>query len=116
MKDILCNDLNHILACALEKMKQEQGSKFHLDNINLSELSRRTGISRSRLRRWKANGFKFKPHGLKGRVNRQQCLSGYMALLDDLLKKGIANSTICFAHLKDHGYAGYNGPLVKTTF
>ena len=26
MKDILCNDLNHILACALEKMKQEQGS------------------------------------------------------------------------------------------
>lgn len=106
MKDILCNDLNHILVCALEKMKQEQGSKFHLDNINLSELSRRTGISRSRLRRWKANGFKFKPHGLKGRVNRQQCLSGYMALLDDLLKKGIANSTICFAHLKDHGYAG----------
>jgi hypothetical protein len=33
MKDILCNDLGHILAYILEKMKQEQGHKFHLDCI-----------------------------------------------------------------------------------
>lgn len=47
-------------------MKAEQGHNFSLEKINLAELERRTGVSRARLRRLKANNFNQKPHGLVG--------------------------------------------------
>lgn len=57
----LCNGLDNIIAQAIEEMKAEQGSSFNLEHINLAELGRRTHISRSKLRRWKENGFRFLP-------------------------------------------------------
>lgn len=41
-----CNDLNAILAQALEEIKRQEGENFNLDKVNLSELGRMTGISR----------------------------------------------------------------------
>ena len=56
MKDFLSNDFaNQSLAQAIEEMKSIQGNDFSIDNINLAELERRTGISRQRLRTLKAN-------------------------------------------------------------
>ena len=50
------NDLYiEIIAQAIEEMKEVQGESFSLENVNLAELERRTGITRSRLRRMKAN-------------------------------------------------------------
>lgn len=61
------NDLYiEIIAQAIEEMKEVQGESFSLENVNLAELERRTGITRARLRRMKANGFKSVPHGRSG--------------------------------------------------
>lgn len=58
MKDFLSNDFaNQSLAQAIEEMKSIQGNDFSIDNINLAELERRTGISRQ-------NSELLKPTGL----------------------------------------------------
>ena len=64
MNEQTSNDLSLIVAQAIEEIKDEQGERFSLERINLAELGRRTGLSRARLRRLKANGFKDRPHGL----------------------------------------------------
>ena len=72
------NDLYiEIIAQAIEEMKEVQGESFLLENVNLAELERRTGITRSRLRRMKANGFKSVPHGLTGKKADATVLNGY---------------------------------------
>ena len=67
MNEHIGNDLCvDIITQAINEMKEAQGDSFSLENINLAELERRTGISRSRLRRLKQNGFVIKPHGRTG--------------------------------------------------
>ena len=106
MNDTSSNDLIQIVTQAIEEIKSEQGSELQLKEINLAELERRTGISRARLRRLKANGFKDKPHGLTGRNNRPTVLTGYESVLDDFLRKGIRNSSVCLDALRQMGYSG----------
>ena len=72
----------------------------------MAELERRTGVSSSKLRPLKANGFVFKPHALEGRKARQTILTGYTAILDALLRKGITNSSVCLERLQAVGYPG----------
>ena len=75
------NDLYiEIIAQAIEEMKEVQGESFSLENVNLAELERRTGITRARLRRMKANGFKSVPHvsyRSKGRLYRFERIHFY---------------------------------------
>lgn len=106
MNEQTSNDLSLIVAQAIEEIKDEQGTNFSVEKINLADLERRTGLSRSRLRRLKANGFKDKPHGLTGRCNRPTVLSGYESVLDDFLRKGIRNSSVCLDALREMGYSG----------
>jgi hypothetical protein len=87
-------------------MKSEQGNNFSLDRINLAELERRTGISRERLRRLKANNFNETPHGLVGQKQQSTVLSGYSAYLDKLLRQGITNSAVCLDRLREFGFDG----------
>ena len=61
------NDLTEIISHALDEMKHDFGEKFNPDHINLAELQRRTGISRSKLRRISKTGFIDKLHALTGR-------------------------------------------------
>ena len=58
MKELYGNGYVPSIAQAIEKMKAEQGDSFSLEQINLAELERRTGISRGKLRRLKQNGFR----------------------------------------------------------
>lgn len=106
MNENKSNDLDIIISQALEEMKAEAGKDFLPEQVNLAELERRTGISRSRLRRLKSNGFVSKPHKLKGRKTSHTLLTGYTAIIDSLLKQGIKNASVCFDRLKAAGYCG----------
>ena len=53
MEKLLCNGLDTIVSQALKEMEEESGQTISLDEVNLAELSRRTHISRSKLRTWK---------------------------------------------------------------
>ncbi len=100
------NGFEPSIAQAIEEMKAEQGKNFSLERINLAELERRTGVSRAKLRRLKANGFQAKPHASIGKRSETTILSGYSAVLDALLTQGISNSAVLFQRLQTEGYAG----------
>ncbi len=106
MNELNRNGLNPIIAQAIEEMKMEQGDGFRLEKINLAELERRTGISRAKLRRLKENGFVSKPHGLKGRKQKDTLLSGFSSMMNTLLSQGVSNSSICLKRLQAEGYTG----------
>ena len=107
MKETTSNDLSmSIIAQAIDEMKAELGKDFSMEKINLSDLERRTGISRQRLRRWKANGFRDVPNGHTGQHSRETVLSGYTAIIDDMLRQGIGNSAVIFERLQRMGYPG----------
>lgn len=103
-----CNGLDSIVAQAILEMKTERGTAFNLSNVNLSELERRTGISRSKLRTWKRNGFVFLSPGPKtGSTCRKfLILQPYVSMLDSLLKSGVSNSTVCLERLQKIGFNG----------
>lgn len=106
MKEFEVSNLDPAVAQAIQEMQIEQGDGFSLEKINLAELGRRTGISRHKLRRMKENGFVKTQHGLKGRKAPFTLLTGYTAILDDLLRNGIVNSTVCLKRLQQKGFPG----------
>ena len=100
------NDLTEIIAHALNEMKREMGEKFNPDKVNLAELERRAGISRAKLRRIKKSGFIDLPHALAGRKAEHTLLTGFTGIIDELLRKGITNSSLCYDRLKENGFQG----------
>lgn len=56
-----CNGLQAIVSQALATLKEKNGKNFDPAKVNLAELQRMTGISRSRLRRLKKNHFVVRP-------------------------------------------------------
>ena len=100
------NDLQEILTHAIEQMKIEQAEKFDLQKINLAELERRTGITRAKLRRLKANGFIIKPHGNTGKKADTTVLSGFTGVIDDLLRNNVTNAVVCYDRISELGYTG----------
>ena len=93
MKEQNGNGFAPSIAQAIEEMKAFQGDSFSLERINLAELERRTGVSRSRLRRLKKNSFQDLPRSTKGSKHTVTKLSGYTGLLDSLLRQGVKNSS-----------------------
>lgn len=102
-EDATCNDLQKIITQAINEIKQEQGENFNLAKINLAELERRTGLSRSRLRHLKENNFIVTPHGRTGQKATATVLTGYSGIIDGLLRKGVTNSSVCFERLQEAG-------------
>lgn len=100
------NDLQEIITQALEEMKRELGNQFNINTINLAELERRTGLSRSRLRTLKKNQFIVQPHASVGKIKQQNIMTGFTGVVDSLLKKGITNASVCYERLKELGYSG----------
>ena len=100
------NDFTVSLTQALQDMKMEQGDCFDLAKVNLSELERRTGISRSKLRRLKSNNFKEKPHALMGRKALKTVMTGYESVANNLLRQGVKNTSVIYDRLKEVGYKG----------
>ena len=100
------DNLNDTIAQALQQLKTEQGDKFSPDKVNLAELSRRTGISRKKLRNAKEHGFKIPVHGNSGRKKDKNVISGFTELIDNQLSKGVTNSSVIFDRLQENGYQG----------
>ena len=100
------NDLTEIIAQSLNEIKSELGDQFSLENVNLAELERRTGISRAKLRRIKENGFVVSPHSLLGRKATVTVVSGFTGVIDELLRKGVKNSAVIYDRLQEIGYTG----------
>ena len=100
------NDLTEIITQVLNEMKMELGDSFDIDKVNLAELERRTGITRAKLRRIKSNGFVDTPHGLTGRKAEYTVLSGYTAVIDNLLGKSITNASLIHERIRELGYSG----------
>ena len=98
------NDSIVSLAQALQDMKTEQGESFDLAKVNLAELERRCGISRAKLRRLKSNNFKETPHALTGRKTLKTVMSGYESVVNDLLRRGVKNTSVIYDRLKEFGY------------
>ena len=105
MKGIQRNGFLSIIAQAISEMEEIHGEFSSLDEINLAELGRRTGLSRAKLRRLKTNGFCEKAHGLNGQ-KKEHILDGYSSVLDTLLKSGVSNSTVCLERLQTMGFTG----------
>ncbi|MGN1253812.1 MAG: IS21 family transposase [Prevotella sp.] len=100
------DNLNETIAQVLQQMKDEQGDRFSLEKVNLAELSRRTGISRKRLRNAKKHGFRISINGNTGRKKDKTVLTGYTAVIDNLLGRGVTNSNVVLEHLQENGYKG----------
>ena len=100
------HNLNETIAQALQQMKAELGDKFSLKKVNLAELSRRTGISRKRLRNAKKHGFRIPVHGNTGRKKDNTVLTGYTAIIDILLRKGVTNSNVILERLQEILFIG----------
>ena len=98
------NDLSMtIIAQAIEEMKSQQGKHFSLENINLAELERKTGISRQRLRTMKKHGFQNVPHGRTGQKAAFSVLDGYTTYIDSLLMQGVSNAVVCHERIVEQG-------------
>lgn len=69
--------LQEIIDKAIEELAREAGDSFELDQMNLAEFSRRTGLSRSRARSLKAKGFVVTPHGRCGMRAESTVMSGF---------------------------------------
>lgn len=62
-------------------MEAQHGTFSSIDEINLAELGRRTGLSQVKLRRLKVNGFGETAHELVDR-KKEHILDSYSAVLD----------------------------------
>ena len=100
------NGFDVSISQAIEEMKSELGESFSLENINLAELGRRTGVSRAKLRRLKENGFKTAPHALANRKKQITVMSRFEPFINNLIYQGVTNSSVLFTRLKSQGYTG----------
>ncbi len=100
------NDLQDIIDKALSDMAEDAGHPIDLADVNLAELRRRTGLTRSRLRTIQKNGFKVRPHANTGRKAGVTKMTGHERVADELLAKGVTNSSVVYERLVADGYKG----------
>lgn len=105
MKGLKSNGFLPIIARAIAEMEEIQGEFSSIEQINLAELERRTGLSRSKLRRLKANGFQESPR-TKPEQKKEHILDGDSSVLDTMLRNGVSNSTVCHERLREIGFNG----------
>ena len=98
--------LQEIIDKAIEELAREAGDSFELDQMNLAELSRRPGLSRSRARSLKAKGFVVTPHGRCGMRAESTVMSGFEGVVDALLTEGVTNSEVVLERIAGQGYRG----------
>jgi len=100
------NDLQEIIDEALADMAEDAGRPIGPEDVNLAELSRRTGLTRSKLRTLQKRGFKVKPRANAGRKAAVTKMTGHEQVADELLAKGVTNSSVIYQRLAADGYAG----------
>ena len=106
MNDKERNNLQEIITQSLEVIKEKMGAGYAPEKVNLAEMERLTGLSRSKLRTLKENGFVVKPHGNSGRKREVTVLTGFTGVIDDLLSKSVTNSEVIYERIVENGYKG----------
>lgn len=98
--------LQEIIDKTIDEIAQETGESFELDKMNLADFARRCGLTRSRARRIKSNGFLALPHGRCGKRAAVTVITGFEGVVDSMLKDGVTNSDVIFDRIKAQGYPG----------
>lgn len=98
--------LQAIIDDVLHQMKVDAGSTFNIDKINLAEFSRRSGISRAKARKLKADGFIVKPHARIGKKVKSTKIQPFEALICSMLSDNKSNSQVIFEKILELGYKG----------
>jgi len=107
MNNCISNDpVISIITQAIEEMKSACGKDIPLDQINISELSRRTGVSRQRLRTLRKYGFKQPRANASSTIPHRTVMDGFESISDNLLRQGITNSVVHFERLQEFGFPG----------
>lgn len=94
-----------IIAQAIEIMEVQKGHSLSIDELNLAELGRLTGLSRSKLRTLKRKGFTTDDDTNPNKLRKSK-LDGFEELINTLMKLGITNSPIILSRLKAEGFKG----------
>ena len=100
------NDLQEIIDKALAEMGFGPGGAPDPSEINVSEFARRAGLTRSKARTIKAKGFRATAHGRCGQKAKRTVMTGHEEVADDLLRRGVTNSSVVYDRLRDDGYEG----------
>lgn len=95
-----------IIANAYEEMKEEGVATYRGGKPNLEELSRRSGFSRKIVKRIYENGFEEKAHGNEGKKGSRVISGAIREKAEELLRKGVTNSSVVNERLKEAGYKG----------
>lgn len=101
-------DAINIIAKAYEQMKEEGVDSYRGGKPNLTELSRRTGISRRIIGRIMKNGLQPHKHGNSGRRWSHVMVDSAKDKAEELLRSGIVNTSVIYERIKE---VGYNGSL-----
>lgn len=100
------NDLQEIIDKALAEMGFGPGGAPDPSEVNVSEFARRAGLTRSKARTVKAKGFRATGHGRCGQKAKRTVMTGHEEVADDLLRRGVTNSSVVYDRLRDDGYEG----------
>ena len=96
-------DAMDIIAKAYEQMKEEGVASYRGGKPNLSELARRSGISRKKVERLFNKG---KRPGAKEGKARRVIAGAVKERAEALLRSGVDNSSVVFDRLVETGYKG----------
>lgn len=100
------NGLQEIIDNALAEMAEEAGGTLDPSRANLAAFCRKTGPARPEARTLKKKGFKVTPHGRCGMKARVTVLTGFTDTIDELLRGGVTNSSVCLDRIRERGYEG----------
>ena len=91
---------------ALAEMGFGPGGAPDPSGVNLSEFARLAGLTRSKARTIRAKGFRATEHGRCGQKAKRTVMTGHEAVADELLRRGVTNSSVVLERLRDDGYEG----------
>lgn len=100
------NGLQEIIDNALAEMAEEAGGTLDPSRANLAAFRGRTGPARPEARTPEKKGSEAAPHGRCGMKARVTVLTGFTDTIDELLRGGVTNSSVCLDRIRERGYEG----------
>ena len=100
------NGLQEIIDNALAEMAEEAGGTLDPSRANLAAFRGRTGPARPEARTPEEKGPGAAPHGRCGTRAGATVLTGFTDTIDELLRGGVTNSSVCLDRIRERGYEG----------
>ena len=100
------NGPREIIDNALAEMAEEAGGTLGPPRANLAAFCRKTGPARPEARTPEKKGSEVTPHGRCGTRARAAVPAGFTDTIDELLRGGVTNSSVCLDRIRERGYEG----------